>query len=360
MMLKTISTMALLLASLSLAAEPFKTYLSDKGLGACGPALLEDRDGNILCWVKEWLLRSTDGGRTWARHLPGPAFSSPGVGRNLYRLKDGRFMVLVGKEEKGRYSYFARFSPDEGSSWGEEVQITKDSSRTYVMNDRTRRLSSGRIVISVSKHPDELAGRKGETVGWVSALYSDDEGTTWHEGDWLQTSVADQLCEPCVFEKSDGTLVMISRTGRGYLYRCDSKDGGSTWGTERPTSIRSAVAPFCVKKDPFTGWVFVAWDNSFPAPVHQYPRSPLSLAVSRDEGDTWEFICDIEDDPMCNYGYPAIHFRSESILVAYYEDTKSRSFNPNEQRCKLAIFDRRELSVERKIREPLLMGGGIR
>ena len=133
----------------------------------------------------------------------------------------------------------------------------------------------------------------------------------------------------------------------GYLYETESHDGGETWCTERPTTLKSPCAPYFLRKDPYTGWVFIAWDNSFPAPQHQYPRCPLSLGVSRDDGKTWEFIRDIENDPMSSYGYPTIFFTKDEILVSYYEELGCRPFNPNEQRCKLSIFRRADLAIGR-------------
>ena len=339
-------------------AEPYRTYVAPKGEGSCGAGLIAHRDDGILCGIKGWYHLSEDGGRSWR-----PLYKfTKGAGTNLLRLKDGRLLSIVSEAAENIYTnrlkasnFYAYFSSDEGRSWSGRVPLSTDNRRLYLMNDRVMRLKSGRILVSFSLHPNELLKdlKNFEAVGWVNAFYSDDEGATWHEGRRRPTSAADQLCEPNVFEKSDGTLVMLSRTGKGYLYRCDSTDGGESWSVERPTTLRSAVAPFYVKKDPFTGWVFVAWDNSFPGPVHQYPRSPLSLAVSRDEGDTWEFVCDIENDPMSSYGYPSIHFTEKSVIVSYYEEIGFRAFNAKEQRCKVTVFDRGEMSVEKVIREPL-------
>lgn len=339
-------------------SAPYRTYVAPKGEGSCGAGLIAHRDGGILCGIKGWYHLSADGGRSWK-----PLYKfKKGAGTNLLRLKDGRLLSVVGETVENVYTnrlkasnYYAYFSSDEGRSWSGRVPISTDNRRLYLMNDRVIRLKSGRILVSFSLHPNELLKdlKNFEAVGWVNAFYSDDEGATWHEGRRRPTSAADQMCEPNVFEKRDGTLVLLARTGRGYLYRCDSTDGGETWSEERPTTLRSPVAPFYMKKDPFTGWVFVAWDNSFPAPVHQYPRSPLSLAVSRDEGDTWEFVCDIENDPMSSYGYPSIHFTEKSVIVSYYEEIGFRNFNAKEQRCKVTVFDRGEMSVEKVIREPL-------
>ena len=318
--------------------------------------MIERRGGGIMCGVKGWYHLSEDGGRTWRKLYR----YTEGAGRHLLRLKDGRLLGIVPEivdnivsNKLKASNFYAYFSSDEGKSWRGRVPLSTDNRRLYLMNDRIVRLSTGRIIVPFSLHPNELLDKKLESVGWVNAFYSDDEGRTWREGQWLKPTVADQLCEPTTFECADGTIKMLARTGMGYLYQTESHDGGETWCKESPTTLRSPCAPYFLRKDPYTGWVFIAWDNSFPGPSHGCPRSPLSLGVSRDDGKTWEFICDIEDDPMSSYGYPTIFFTKDDILVCYYEEIGCRSFKPKEQRSKLSIFRRDLLTVDRVVKEPL-------
>ena len=56
---------------------------------------------------------------------------------------------------------------------------------------------------------------------------------------------------------------------------------------------------------------------------------------------------------MSSYGYPSIFFTKDEILVSYYEELGYRPFNPAEQRCKLAIFRRDKLTVDRVTKVPL-------
>ena len=307
-----------------------RVYLDGKGIGSCGACLFAHKDGGIVCGIKGWYRKSDDGGHTWRKLYP---FAWKIGATNPIRLRDGRLMSVwpaLLPKDPSRRNYYASFSNDEGKTWDGKVPLSTNNRQLYLMNDRLVRLSTGRVLISFSVHPEELSGKKAETVGWANTFYSDDEGQTWREGQWLKATVADQLCEPITFECADGKVKMLVRTGMGFLYQADSKDGGETWGVEYPTTLRSPCAPFFLRKDPYTGWVFIAWCNSFPAPVHQYPRSPLSLGVSRDDGKTWEFICDIENDPMSNYGYPSIFFTKDTILISYYEHCGSRVFDPRE------------------------------
>ena len=358
---RILSVFAVVVLSGSLRAEPFRSYVDEKGDGSTQAVMIDRRGGGIMCGVKGWYHLSEDGGRTWKKLYR----YTEGAGRHFLRLKDGRLLGIVPElvdniltNKLKAANFYAYFSSDEGKSWSGRVPLSTDNRRLYLMNDRIVRLSTGRIIVPFSLHPNELLDKRAETVGWVNAFYSDDEGATWKEGKRRPTTVADQMCEPVLVERKDGSLVMFARTGMGYLYRCESTDGGESWSVEHPSTLRSPLAPFNMKKDPYTGWVFVAWDNSFPSPVMACPRCPLSFAVSRDDCETWEFICDIEKDPMATYGYPSIHFTPDSILVSYYESLGTRKYNANEQRCKIAGFDRRELTVEKVTHVPLPMPKG--
>ena len=47
-------------------------------------------------------------------------------------------------------------------------------------------------------------------------------------------------------------------------------------------------------------------------------RAPLSSAISRDEGQTWENIRNITTDPQGDYGYQGVTFVGDVALVNYH------------------------------------------
>lgn len=322
--------------------------VSEVGRGSWN-CMIEHRDGGIICYTEGYVKKSDDNGRTWNNLYP----ETEGMSVNLLRLKDGRLLSVRGFQTENALgnslkaeNFYAYFSDDEGKTWKDRVVISDNNRRLYLMNDRLVRLANGRILIIFGIHPDKLLDKGLETVGWFIPVWSDDEGKTWHEEKAIQPRVADQLCEPMVFQREDGSLKMLARTGVGYLYQCDSYDNGVTWTCDRPTTLRSPCAPFAVRKDPYSKYVFAAWDNSFPANVHQYPRCPLSLAVSRDDGETWGLCMDIENNPMLSYGYPNIYFTEKEILISYYEQTQGRAYDQKAFRNKLTIIDRKEIKVD--------------
>jgi Neuraminidase (sialidase) len=163
--------------------------------------------------------------------------------------------------------------------------------------------------------------------------YSDDNGYAWYPSE-KPADLGTTTDEPSIVELKDGRLLMIFRTERGYLGQAYSSDGGQTWTEGQLTDLPSPCAPECLKRIPSTGDLLVIWCHNPEAPalfqqgadqpkvpIGQIPdvalghvRAPLSSAISRDDGQTWEHIRNIEDNPPGGYGdfgYPGCTFIQE-------------------------------------------------
>ena len=305
--------------------QELHTRLMDSEAMSTGSCWCEAKDGGLIMFMGRRgkpmaAYKTYDNGITVAEEWE----IGEGASENMIRLKDGRIMSInqqqtdniLGNDLKAS-NFYAYFSEDDGHTFGNRVTISAENRRLYLMNARVMRLSTGRIIVPTCIHPNHLLEEKLETVGWVGAFWSDDEGQTWQEGEWKAPVKVDQLCEPIVCEMADGSLKMYVRTGVGYLYQLDSKDGGATWSDEYPTTLRSPCAPFTFSYDPYGEQYVCVWDNSFPGPVHQYPRTPICLAVSKD-CKTWTQVCELGNDPMGSYGYPAVWYTPDSLMMSYY------------------------------------------
>ena len=186
-----------------------------------------------------------------------------------------------------------------------------------------------------------------ETSDLAGAFYSDDNGATWKESNWIAASTpGDHLAESIAVELPGGQVKCFMRCTSGYMRQALSRDGGVTWEPETATSLRMPCSPFTVVKDPFTRDYYAVWIHSFPAPVYQCPRSPLSLAVSHDNTASWEFLGDLECNPNCSYGYPVMAFQENHLFFLYYVNEQSRSFSYEQNRLKLKIMERTSLPLK--------------
>ncbi len=322
----------------------YETFLS--GYGHTNPSMVTDSEGRLLIFCEDSRI-TLEKGREMSRV---PAKNSMAA---IARLRDGRLIgasyddpkperVLAAKLNGSTLS--VAFSEDDGLSWSSPTPLCKTPGCYYVHNGRIHQLSTGRILVMANKVPESKFHTGIETADLSGAFYSDDNGVTWRESNWIDAQrEGDHLAETIAVELPDGTVKSFMRSTSGYLRESVSRDGGATWEPEKATALRMPLSPFNVSLDPYTGFYFAIWINSFPAPDYLYPRSPLSLAVSRDNTESWEFLRDLEEDPHSNYGYPVAAYTPEGLALLYSVNSDSRSYNHARHRVKLKLLDRKEI-----------------
>jgi len=208
---------------------------------------------------------------------------------------------------------------DGASSFGEPVLAIPQEGYFVVNNDRVVQLTSGRLVVPAARHP-MLDGR-WSARGISTAFLSDDSGATW-EGSTTELHGVDGsgsgLQEPGVVELRDGRLMMLMRTDQGCQFRSWSEDGGESWSAAEPTDIISPVSPASVKRIPATDDLLMVYnDHRTAAAEARGKRTPLTTAISTDEGASWENVKVLEDDPQGWYCYTAITFTEDHTILGY-------------------------------------------
>jgi len=264
---------------------------------------------------------SADGGETWTTE---DITVVPNEGKwnvmsvSLLRLRSGAIgLFYLCKQGQDDCRLYLRTSTDEAQTWSEPTLCIPVDGYFVVNNDRVVQLASGRLVAPAARHvlPGETQFRPGVAMCFVS----DDEGKTWTQGAEIAPppNSGSGLQEPGVIELKDGRLMMLCRTGHGCQYRCYSSDGGLTWTDAEPTDIMSPCSPATFERIPQTGDILMIWnDHSKDAKLGE-TRTPLTVAISRDEGQTWEHAKDIETAPDGCYCYTALEFVGDRVLLAY-------------------------------------------
>jgi predicted neuraminidase len=143
---------------------------------------------------------------------------------------------------------------------------------------------------------------------------------THHNGHRVTTQ------EPGVVELKDGRLMMFSRTTDGSQFVCYSSDRGETWTDAEPSNIISPCSPASIERIPATGDLLLVWNNHKDVePQYQgSKRTPLTVAISKDEGKTWESLHRLEDNPSGWYCYIAIDFVGDHVLLGHCAGDRSR------------------------------------
>lgn len=269
--------------------------------------------------------RSNDGGRTWGRKrvLQENTGGLNVMSVTLRKLKPPAELgtIALFYLEKNGYDdldLLVRFSRDEAESFGPPVRITADPGYHVVNNDRIIQLSNGRLLAPAASTADVR-----KVNHFVSHCYlSDDGGRTWRNGSGHVDAPQRGAMEPEVVELRDGRVLMLIRTQLGYIGRSLSTDGGETWSEMTSLGLKAPEAPATLRRIPSTGDLLLIWNNAFtPGAGHGGPRTPITAAVSPDEGETWRIVGDLESDARRTYSYPSLTFVGDRAILSYWESS---------------------------------------
>lgn len=266
---------------------------------------------------------SSDNGKTWSKESK-IEVQQEGVNNvmsvSMVRLLNGS-IALFNLKIDGEFlcSPWMRISTDEGNTWGKPWKCIPDrNGYLQVNNDRVVLLENGRLLMPVVEH--NVSHQKWDSVaskGIIWNFWSDDMGISWNSGknmDYPVNAPAGTIMqEPGVVELNDGDILMYMRTSSHVQYTSHSKDHGVTWSPAEPSNIASPRSPAVIKRIPSTGDLIMVWNNN----GESENRTPLSVAISRNNGVSWEKTKNIEDDPSGSFSYPAIHFTNNDVLVSY-------------------------------------------
>lgn len=191
-----------------------------------------------------YVVRSTDGGRTWeSPQLMHRDWT--GAIRDIIETKDGHivFSSMMMRHDPGRHTVLTYTSSDDGKSW-----------------KRSNIIDLG--------------------------------GVGHHAG--VTESTLEQL--------KSGELLMYMRTNWGSFWETRSVDKGVTWTDFRSTPIKASTAPGMFKRLK-SGRLIMIWNQNLPQGRKSYPlrggdnnwsevyqsnhREELSVMFSDDEGKTW-------------------------------------------------------------------------
>lgn len=254
---------------------------------------------------------SADRGRTWGDKYT--LVENDGTCNvmevNLLRLKTGGIALFhlqknveVGGKETPDCRVMLRTSLDEGRTFGPARQLTDAKRYIETASGRALHLRTGRILVECDDQETAFC------------LISDDNGATWREGKHVKPAGGD-CWEPAAVERNDGRVLMFLRTKLGGQYQTISEDGGETWGEATPTALHGTAAPISIERIPTTGDLLAVWNKD----IHSSrERSPLTAAISRDDGKTWEHFRNVADAAGDAFAYPSVSFVGDRALLTYF------------------------------------------
>lgn len=264
---------------------------------------------------------SKDGGLTWSAEDLEILDNEGGLNTmsvSMLRLQNGDIAIFYARKNSHKDCRpVMRISNDEAKTWSEAIECIREDTGYYVLNnDRVIQLKSGRLIMPVSLH--EAPGMPWSDGGQISVYYSDDVGMTWQESDTVANPHHETLQEPGVVELSGGRLMLFTRNNSGFQHVSFSEDQGLTWSPSEPGNIPSPRSPASIERIPKTGDLIMAWNNNGgDDPSIRGKRTPFNVAISKDEGRSWQRSFTLADNVYGWYCYTAIDFIDDQILLGH-------------------------------------------
>jgi len=252
-----------------------------------------------------FLARRLKGSRQWTP--PEVVVSNPGQPPgNAVVFRDGidRLWIVWGRMESerpirrgagwGECRLMYRISEDHGMTWSADREL-EDTYGSLPRNAPVT-LSDGTLCLPLTGRP---GGRHGSYL-----LMTNDHGATWRPG-----ALIPGASQPTLIERDDGSLFVMMRH-RPNIMQSISGDRGATWSPPHKSELRNPDAGIAMRRLA-NGHVVMVFNNSTVA------RSPLSIARSTDQGETWEKALDIESNPG-EYSYPCVIQTPDGLIHVTY------------------------------------------
>ena len=254
--------------------------------------------------------RSDDSGKTWSDvavinesgklSLINPQAVVLDSGRVLLMYQQSKLGEFKAKPGFGEDSYvtFTQFSDDDGKTWSDPVDVTRQTKRA----EKVTSVASGPgvgIVLTRGKHKGRILMpfNQGPFGDWrVYAAYSDDGGESWAMGEVPEEDGKGHANEVQFVELSDGSVMLNARSqGKGntkHRKTAISEDGGVTWS--KLEDDRTLIEPTCQASILRYSWPEDGKSRIvFCNPATQKSRTKGLIRVSEDEGKTWAWSKEI-------------------------------------------------------------------
>jgi sialidase-1 len=280
-------------------------------------------------------MRSYDGGRTWASqqdlitHNPEDHAAYKG---SFLRLTNGEILFRYERFHRHTYgesmcvSAFASISTDECQTFSAPVTLWSRKEGQTGSHGDLRQLRSGRIVVPATRLSGYERQDDDQDHSVAGCFLSDDDGKTWTQGGSVDLPLRGAM-EGKIEELKDGRLLMVMRTQLGAVFQSTSPDEGMSWSKPQTTGMRAPESCPALRRIPQTGDLLLVWNHSMYDPGFDGfgVRSPLSVAISKDEAESWEKIKNIETDPEWEFTNPAATVTRNGVLLIWYEASKYES-----------------------------------
>ena len=293
--------------------EPMKVIMdmgSDprwRGDGIGDPAVLVDRNTGTIWVSATW----SHGNRSWR-----------GSGPGLEPEETGQWILVK--------------SDDDGKSWSEPINITKQVKNpewSFILQGPGKGITmlDGTIVFPAQyQDPPNSKNKKANRLPHSTIIYSRDHGKTWQTA----TSAWEDTTESQIVELADGELMINCRNNRASKRAVmTSKDMGASW-QPHSTHIRDLIEPgscmaSLINVDRELKWreLRASFGKNillFSNPDSLRSRNHMTIKASTDGGVSWPEKHHLLLDEQSGAGYSCMTMIDEQTVGILYEGSQAQ------------------------------------
>lgn len=283
--------------------------------------------GLVAAWFGGTAEKDDDVG-IWLSNFDGEKWSDPVAAAKINHTP--HWNPVLFKDESGDLHLFFKVGPEipfwqtywmhskDGITWSTpEELVAGDKGGRGPVKNKAILLSDGAW----------LAPASTEHGGWNAfADRSSDHGKTWERSADFAFDPAKLtgkgIIQPTFWESTPGKVHAMLRSTSGQIWRTDSEDGGKTWVPVYDSGLpnnNSGIDAVRLKD----GRVLLVYNH---VSGNWKARTPLDLALSEDNGKTWNTIAHLEADPdlRSEFSYPAIIQKDSGDVVITYTYQRER------------------------------------
>lgn len=212
----------------------------------------------------------------------------------------------------------ARISKDGAHTWSDSFMLSEE--KGSMVRGKPIVLMDGDYLLPLYHETGEDREKVGsDTVSYF--LRCDPQTNVWTETNRIRSPQGN--LQPQVVQLTEKDLICFMRRGggygpesRGHVLRSESHDGGHHWSDAVETEFRNPNSAVDVEKLK-NGHLVLVYND------HDYLRTPLSIAISADQGKTFPYRRHIGGGDN-TFAYPyIIQTRDERILVLYTTNSRT-------------------------------------
>ena len=232
----------------------------------------------------------------------------------LFETKDGKILLFYksGSDRIPTWKTYLVTSTNGGESFGEARELVAgDVGGRGPVKNKPIYLSDGTLIAPASIET--------ETQWYPMVDISHDDGNTWHAVTIPMPQNSDAaVIQPTLWESSAGTVHALMRSKQECIWRSDSNDFGKTWCTAYATALPNNNSGLDLTK--LSDGTLTLVSN--PVTKRRYP---LTLAFSKDNGESFGKVLTLEDD-IGEFSYPAIIADGDRLYITYTYNRKGIVF----------------------------------